>query len=101
MYSHLLKQCSCGTNKKQVARLVEKYGPTKRKEAPTYKGISLFMLRGALGPHIMKDWTVEEREELGRKLRMNFKTKIYVRLRAAVDDSAAMLFVRHVLICQT
>ena len=64
-----LKNAPCGTNKKQVARLVEKYGPTKRKEAPTYKGISLFMLRGALGPHIMKDWTVEEREKAWEKIK--------------------------------
>ena len=36
-----LNNAPCGTNKKQVARLVEKYGPTKRKEAPTYKGINV------------------------------------------------------------
>ena len=63
-----LNNAPCGTDKKQVARLVEKYKPTKRKEAPTYKGISLFMLRGALGDYYMRDWTEEERATAWEKI---------------------------------
>jgi len=67
-----LKNAPVGTDKKQVARLVEKYSPTTRKAAPTYKGISLFMLRGALGPHIMKNWTEKEREIAWEKIKNEF-----------------------------
>jgi phosphoribosylformylglycinamidine synthase len=36
-------------------------------ETPTYKGISIFLLRGALGEYYMKDWTEEEKEEAKKR----------------------------------
>lgn len=67
-----LKNCTqlCGVDKKQVARLIERYEPSKRKAVPAYKGISLFALRGALGPHYMKDWTDYEKEEARNRIEL-------------------------------
>ena len=37
--------------------------PKPSKPAHTINGISVFLLRGALGPHYMKDWSEEHLRE--------------------------------------
>ena len=42
--------------------------PKKHEPVPTYKGISIVLLRGALQDFLMKDWTEEEKKEAREKM---------------------------------
>ncbi len=43
-----------------------KSGEKNKIKVPSYNGISLTLLRGALGKHYMKDWTEEQIEEYNK-----------------------------------
>ena len=65
----------CGLDKKQVERLIQermelrnpppklKPGEFNNKEIKSFNGISVTLLRGALGPGYRKDWTEEQLKE--------------------------------------
>ena len=49
------------------------------KPVKSFNGISVYLLRGALGPHYMKDWTKEQIKEYEDWVGINSQAFIFVK----------------------